>query len=277
MSKVKRKRAALVYDFDGTLARGCLQDVSFIRDIGMKKKKFWEEVRARARDQDADEILMYMQLMLERKPGGITAEYLRFHGERAKLFDGLADRSWFDRMDEHASGLGLTLEHHIVSSGIEEMIDGCRIRDAFTNVFASKFYYRDGIAVCPGVAINYTTKTQYLYRISKGVDNHWDRKEVNRRIPSNELPIPFGRMVFLGDGDTDVPSMTMFRQKGGHSVAVYDPKSYDLSKTHELIADNRVNFVALADFTERSQLDIIMKGILSRMATQDGPVGEEPG
>ena len=259
MSKEKPKRTALVYDFDGTLARGCLQDVSFIPDIGMKKKKFWEEVRARTRDQDADEILMYMQLMLERKPGGITAEYLRFHGERAKLFNGLTDRSWFDRMNGHAGALGLTLEHHIVSSGIEEMIEGCRIRDAFTNVFASKFYYRDGIAVCPGVAINYTTKTQYLYRISKGIDNHWDRKGINRQIPSNELPIPFGRMVFLGDGDTDVPSMTMLRQKGGHSIAVYDPKKKGWSTVHELIADSRVSFVAPADYTEGSQLDIIMK------------------
>ncbi|MCY3874699.1 MAG: HAD family hydrolase [Rhodobacteraceae bacterium] len=275
MSKEKRKRTALVYDFDGTLARGCLQDVSFIPDIGMKKKKFWEEVRARARDQDVDEILMYMQLMLEKKPDKVTAKYLSSHGKGAKLFDGLADRSWFDRINKHANGLGLSLEHYIVSSGIEEMIEGCRIRDAFTSVFASKFHYRDCVAECPGVAINYTTKTQYLYRISKGIENHWDRKEINRQIPSNELPIPFRRMVFLGDGDTDVPSMTMLRKKGGHSVAVYDPKKNGRNEVHELIADNRVNFVAPADYREGSELGIIVKGVLSHIARHDCPVGEE--
>lgn len=268
MSKEKRKHTALVYDFDGTLARGCLQDVSFIPDIGMKKEEFWEEVRARARDQDVDEILMYMQLMLEKKPHKITAEYLRSHGRGAKLFDGLDDRSWFDRINNHASELGLALEHHIVSSGIEEMIEGCRIRDAFTGVFASKFYYKDGVAKCPGVGINYTTKTQYLYRISKGISNHWNRKEINQQIPLSELQIPFGRMVFLGDGDTDVPSMTMLRQKRGYSITVYDPKKNDCGRVHELIADNRVDFVAPADYTEGSQLDIIVKGILSRMAKQ---------
>jgi phosphoserine phosphatase len=269
------KRTALIYDFDGTLARGNLQETSFIPNIGMTKEDFWAEVKVRTRDHNADEILVYMHLMLEKaRDNGVqvTADDLRRHGEEAPLFPGLADKSWFDRIDKHAEERGLILEHYIVSSGIHEMIEGCAIRSAFCQVFASKFIYVEGVAAWPGVGINYTTKTQYLFRINKGINNHWDNDSINNYMPENERPIPFDRMIFIGDGDTDIPTMKMLTHKGGHSVAVYDPHrtDRDLKKIHKLISDGRVEFVAPADYNENSQIDIIVKGILGRIARKLG-------
>ena len=268
-------RTALIYDFDGTLARGNLQERSFIPNIGMTREEFWAEVKERTRTNDADEILVYMHLMIEKaKEMGINVskEKLRRNGRDAELFPGLADKVWFDRINQFASVNGLTLEHYIISSGIDEMISGCPIYEAFQNVFASKFIYQDDCAAWPGVAINYTTKTQYLFRINKGIDNHWNNEEINAYMPEKERPIPFERMIFLGDGDTDIPTMKMMTYKGGHSVAVYDDKrtDRDLSKIHRLLADGRVNFVAAADYSERSQLDITVKGILGRISHNVG-------
>ncbi len=269
------KRTALIYDFDGTLARGNLQETSFVPDIGMTKEAFWTEVNERTREHDADGILVYMHLMLDKsRENGVqvSKEDLRRHGKEARLFPGLKSGSWFRRINEHAEGCGLALEHYIISSGIHEMIQGCAIRDAFRQVFASKFIYEDGVAAWPGVGINYTTKTQYLFRINKGIDNHWDDDSINRFMPEEERPIPFERMIFLGDGDTDIPTMKMLTHKGGHSVAVYDSNrsDQDLDKIHRLISDGRVEFVAPADYEEKSQLDIIVKGLLGRIARTHG-------
>ncbi|MCA3757316.1 MAG: haloacid dehalogenase-like hydrolase [Phenylobacterium sp.] len=274
MSKVKEKMA-LIYDFDGTLARGNLQETSFIPKIGMTKEQFWTEVKSGTRDHDADEILVYMHLMLKKareKEVNVTVEDLRQHGGQAELFPGLEDKSWFERINSHAAERGLELQHHIVSSGIQEMIEGCAIRDAFSQVFASKFIYEDSVAAWPGVGINYTTKTQYLFRINKGINNHWDNDSINGYTPEEERPIPFDRMIFIGDGETDIPTMKMLTHKGGHSVAVYDPKrtDRDLDKIHKLISDGRVEFVAPADYKQNSQLDIIVKGIIGRIARKHG-------
>lgn len=268
-------RIALVYDFDGTLARGNLQETSFIPDIGMTKEEFWNEVKTRTKHHDADEILVYMHLMLEKASAQgtkVTLEDLRRHGEEASLFPGLADGAWFKRINEHAAERDLALEHYIISSGIHEMIAGCPISSEFQQIFASKFIYIDEMAAWPGVGINYTTKTQYLFRINKGIENHWDNTSINNYMPEAERPIPFNRMIFFGDGDTDIPTMKMLTYKGGHSVAVYNPEreDHDLSKIHRLISDGRVEFVAPADYKEKSQLDIIVKGILGRIARQLG-------
>lgn len=264
------KRAALIYDFDGTLAPGNMQEHSFIPAVGMNKEDFWEEVKSCAKQNDADEILAYMRLMLEKaqqKCLKISKEDLRKHGSCIPLFNGLEDRSWFDRIDCHGTKNGLKLEHYIISSGLEEMIHGCSIFPIFHHVFASKFMYEGDIATWPGAAINYTTKTQYLFRVNKGIDNQWDNETINQYMAENTRPIPFSRMIFVGDGLTDIPAMKMVTLQGGCAIAVYNPErsGYDLEKIHQLIADNRVDFVAPADYSESSQMEIIVKGILSRM------------
>ena len=122
---------------------------------------------------------------------------------RIPLFEGV--ELWFDRMNAYAIDRKLLLEHYVISSGIREMIEGCSIFPAFKKVFASSFAYNaEGAAVWPAVAINYTTKTQFLFRINKGIENTWSNEEINRWQPMNERPMPFQRMIFIGDGDTDI-------------------------------------------------------------------------
>ena len=273
-------KTALIYDFDGTLARGNMQEVTFIPSVGMGIGDFWGEADRLTRESDGDNILMYMQLMLQRaRENGapITKKMLREHGQDVKLFDGLKSdltgKGWFERIDAFGQQYGLEIEHYIVSAGLEEMIDGCPIRDAFRHVFASKFVYdRDGVAIWPAVGVNYTTKTQYLFRINKGVLNHYEHERINRFIPDEVRPVPFDRMIFLGDGDTDVPTMKRMHTKGGFSIAVYDPRNSerDQNKIYGLISEDRVNFVAAADYREGSALDLIVKGLIGRIAINAG-------
>jgi hypothetical protein len=280
----KLLKTALIYDFDGTLARGNMQEVSFIPSVGMEKGAFWDEAERLTRVADGDGILMYMQLMLShaRANGSpITRAMLREHGHDVKLFDGLKSDltgpGWFERIDALGARYGLEIEHYIISAGLEEMIDGCPIRHAFRHVFASKFVYdEEGVAIWPAVGVNYTTKTQYLFRINKGVLNHWEHDKINRFMPDDDRPVPFERMIFLGDGDTDVPTMKMMHTKGGFSIAVYDPRNSerDQQKIYSLISEDRVNFVAAADYREGSALDLIVKGLIGRIAINAGTMPE---
>ncbi len=273
----KPLRAAIVYDFDGTLARGNLQERSFIPEIaGMSHADFWHEVKRLARAEDADEILVYMHLMLDRARAAgrpVTRVQLRAHGRQPDFFDGLDH--WFDRMDAFADDLGLALDHYVISSGIYEMIEGCALFGRFRQVFASRFLYdANGEAKWPGVSINYTTKTQFLFRINKGIESVWDTEAINRWMDSDARPLPFERMIFVGDGDTDIPSMKMVTSQGGCAIAVLDPYQWteprSVGKIHKLIAEDRVNYVAPADYLPGSQLDVIVKGALGRMALRAG-------
>lgn len=273
-------KTALIYDFDGTLARGNMQEVTFIPSVGMDIGDFWGEADKLTKSADGDNILMYMQLMLQRARHSdqpITKALLAEHGQDVKLFDGLRSdltgKGWFERIDAIGARYGLEIEHYIISAGLEEMIDGCPIRDAFHHVFASKFAYdENGVAIWPAVGVNYTTKTQYLFRINKGVLNHWDHERINRFTADEDRPIPFERMIFLGDGDTDVPTMKMMHTKGGFSIAVYDPRNSekDQKKIYSLISEDRVNFVAAADYREGQPLDLIVKGLIGRIAINAG-------
>jgi len=275
------RRTAIVYDFDGTLARGNIQEHSFLPELEIPVEEFWGAVKEEKQRHDADEILIYMWRMLEqarKKAVAVTRDALKRHGANTPLFDGV--ETWFDRINAYAILRRLALEHYVVSSGIQEMIEGCGIFDHFSQVYASKFIYdSDGTAIWPGVAINYTTKTQYLFRINKGVPNHWDNIRVNRWQPMDERPLPFTRMLYIGDGDTDIPSMKMVRQQGGFSVAVFDPKAWEdegsQKKIYRLISEDRVHFVAPADYSAGSQLEVIVKGILGRFARDVGYRGTD--
>src|SRR5690349_13715970 len=152
------RAAAIVYDFDGTLAEGNIQEHSFIPEVlGIEKKAFWDEVKEQAKKHDADEILVYMLRMLEAaraKNTAVTRGVLIEHGKKTPLFNGVD--SWFDRINTYAAEVGLSLDHYVISSGIEEMIAGCSIQGAFKKVFASRFIYDDkDVAIWPGVAVNY--------------------------------------------------------------------------------------------------------------------------
>ena len=264
--------AAIVYDFDGTLSPGSMQEHSFIPELGYENvSQFWAEASAEAEDQDADRILTYMQLMLAKSGKPFSRDDLRWHGESLPLFEGVQE--WFSRVNAFAREVGLQLEHYIVSSGLREMIEATKIAGEFKHIFASGFAYgEDGRARWPAVAINYTGKTQFLFRINKGIQSTWDDGAINRWMPISERPIPFSRMIFIGDGDTDIPSMKMVRLQGGTAVAVFEPSEWEKASTRDkverLIAEDRVSYVAPADYREGTQLDVTIKGALRRMVTQ---------
>lgn len=269
-------RTAIVYDFDGTLAPGNIQEHSLLLDhLGLDASEFWGRVKSAKISEDADEILVYLRLLLDqaaKRSVPITRAILQEHGAKTPLFKGVT--SWFPRMNEFAKERGLALEHYVISSGNEEMIAGTSIFHVFRRVFASRYMYDEqGNAVWPAVAINYTTKTQYLFRINKGVDDHWNNEAVNRWQPMKERPVPFSRILYLGDGDTDIPSMKMVRYQGGHSIAVFDPEKWAKGelqkKAYNLIAEDRAHFVVPADYQEASQLDVTIKGILGRIARDE--------
>lgn len=273
-----RKIAAIVYDFDGTLARGNVQEHSFIPEfLDTNKEAFWKGVKSEAKAHDADEILVYMRQMLElakSKGKDVTRGALAQHGRTTPLFKGVD--TWFDRINQHAlENEGLDLEHYIISSGIYEMLEGCSIHKYIKRVFASKFLYHGGVAVWPAVAVNYTTKTQFLFRINKGISTTYDNESINKWTPMEKRPVPFTRMIFIGDGDTDIPAMKMVRHQGGHSVAVFDPDKWTEAEArgriHRLISEDRVHFVAPADYSENSQLDVTVKGILGRYSNSLPP------
>lgn len=268
------RRAAMIYDFDGTLSPGAMQQHTFLPQIGYEDTNaFWQEVKERKKVQDADETLIYLQMMLEKAPEKITRKTLEEHGARLPFFDGVEE--WFHRMNDYARERELALEHYIVSSGNREMIEGCSIRSKFKGVFASGYAYDDkGHATWPAVAVNYTNKTQFIFRINKGISNTWNDEEINRWIPMDERPLPFERMIFIGDGDTDIPSMKMIRVQGGSAIAVFDPAEWSKEKTQQkvgrLIAEDRANYAVPADYCPGRLLDITVKGILGRIAREAG-------
>lgn len=269
-------RTAIVYDFDGTLAPRNLPEHSFLPALGIDEPAaFWREVKEEAKAQDGCEILAYMHRMLEvAKAKGmlVTRQLLQEHGQSVPLFAGVED--WFAEIDAYGREKNLAIEHYVISSGILEFIEGCRIYPRFRKVFASAYAYDEaGHAKWPSSAINYTNKTQFLFRINKGIDNVWDNSAINAWQPKQERRIPFSRMVFLGDGDTDIPSMKMVRQKGGQAVAVFDPELFEQRKSQgrleRLIAEDRVDYVAEADYSSDSLLRVVVRGILGRMALRE--------
>jgi 2-hydroxy-3-keto-5-methylthiopentenyl-1-phosphate phosphatase len=272
---MQKKSAAIIYDFDGTLSPGSMQEHTFLPELGYDEAAdFWREVKDECRRRDGDEVLTYMELMLTkstRRP--LTEAALRLHGAKLPFFAGV--ETWFDRVNEYADQVSLALEHYVVSSGIREMIDGSPIRRHFKNVFASSFAYgSDGVAKWPCVSINYTAKTQFLFRINKGIDNTWDNEEINRWVPMPERPLPFERMIFIGDGDTDIPSMKMTRMQGGVAIAVFDPSKWSdtdhQDKLGRLIAEDRANYVAPANYSPGGQLDVVVRGVIGRIARESG-------
>ena len=209
---------ALIYDFDGTLAPGNMQDRQFIPDVGMTAAEFWQEVDTLAEANQADGILCYMFVMLEKaKNAGmkVRREDLVARSSDIEFFPGV--EGWFDRINDHGREQGLAVEHYVISSGNSEIIEGTAIASRFKRIYASKFLYdHEGVAVWPAVAINFTTKTQYLFRINKGAYDWKDSSIINRFVPHDERPVPFPNMIYIGDGETDVPCFRLVKDLGGY-------------------------------------------------------------
>lgn len=265
----KKSVVALAYDFDGTLAPGNMQEHSFIPDIGMKPDAFWKESDLLAKEHKADSVLTYMNLMLKKAKGAnkpVRKSDFKNHGKSIKLFEGID--KWFERINQYGIDLDLKVEHYIISSGLREMIEGTSIVHYFKNIYASSFKYdENGAAEWPALAINYTTKTQYLFRINKGVPDVSENKLINEFVPMKERPIPFERIIFIGDGETDIPCFSLVKRQGGHSIAVYKPKTSGAKdKAVKLISEGRVNFIAPATYGPNDEIDKMVKAILTKIS-----------
>ena len=264
----KRPIVALIYDFDGTLSPGNMQEFGFIQAIGNDIAEFWAKNKKLSEDNDASGILTYMNLMIQaaRSKGiSLRRESFRKFGEKVELFDGVRD--WFTLINDYGKSIGLEIKHYINSSGLKEMIEGTSIAKEFENIYASSFLYDvDGIAYWPAVAIDYTGKTQFLFKINKGIREVSDTKKINRYIPEKDRFIPFERMIYFGDGDTDIPCMKVIKEHGGHSIAVYTKDNSDKKATAlQLIKDNRVNFVCPADYCAGKEINMVVKRILDKI------------
>lgn len=252
---MKKPIVALIYDFDGTLSPGNMQEFGFIQAIEKSPEKFWKMSDEIAIDQDASNILSYMKLMFdEARNKGIRLRKKDFQnfGRKVELFSGV--REWFQLTKRYGKEHGVTVEHYINSSGLAEIIEGTPIAGEFKRIFACSFLYdENGEAVWPGVAVDYTAKTQFLFKINKGILSIRDNKLVNESQSEDKKRIPFPHMVYFGDGQTDVPCMKIVKMFGGHSIAVYNPEiPGKKASARKLLKQERVNFIAPAEYTEDS-------------------------
>ena len=268
MRTSKRPIVALVYDFDGTLSPGNMQEFGFIQAIGKKPQEFWQESDDIASGQDASNILSYMKLMFDkaRKAGiKLRREDFKRFGASVELYDGVLE--WFSLVNEYGKQRGVKVEHYINSSGLTSMIEGTPIAKEFKRIFACSFIYNeDGDAVWPGVAVDYTAKTQFLFKINKGILSVRDNKKVNESQAEDNKRIPFPNMIYMGDGETDVPCMKIVKMFGGHSIAVYD--SSNKKKTNvakKLLRQKRVNFITPTDYTKDSRTMKIVCSIIDKI------------
>lgn len=284
----KTCKIAIVYDFDGTLSPGNMQEHSLLPELDQTTERFWQEVQQKANENNIDRISCYMYMLLKKSVENnrpLTRDRLTNHGRQLKLFPGLhteeVTQNWFNRLNAYVDSLpsldpetNCIIEHYIISSGLQEMLEATVIAKNIKKIFASKFYFDEesGVAVWPSQIINYTSKTQYLFRISKNVLDQQDEEELNRVYGSHEYHIPFNRIMFLGDGETDIPCFSLVSKYRGHSIAVFDQESQDAKKLQEkamqLKINKRVEQVYPADYREQSNLDRHCKAVISKMYSE---------
>ncbi len=267
----KRPILAICYDFDKTLTPTDMQAQGYIQSVGYDVEKFWSDTDAMAKANDMDTNLAYMLKMAQEAEGNIifSRQTLAEYGSRVELFPGV--ETWFDRINVYGDACGLDVEHYIISSGLKEMIEGTGLarRGVFKKIYASAFYYNErGVAVWPAQVVNFTGKTQFLFRISKGVLDVNDAA-VNDYFKPDALRVPFRNMVYIGDSDTDIPCMKLVNSMGGYSIGVYNPSTQDSSKVRQLLEYDRIHYIAEADYSEGKELESLMKEITDHTAATE--------
>lgn len=266
MSKPKKPIIAIMYDFDKTLSTKDMQEYGFIPKLGMSAKQFWGEVKQFRESENMDPILAYLRYMLTKaaeKHVPVTRDTFVSLGKGIEYYPGVED--WFERINEYGKQNGVTIEHYVISSGIKEIIEGSAIQKHFKEIYACEFLYDENrVAVWPKLTVNYTNKTQFLFRINKGALDVWDDATLNAYVPEEERRIPFRNMIYIGDGLTDVPCMKLVKTNKGQSIAVFRKRQKNVAA--QLMSENRVDFITEANYSEGSELDNIVKTIIEKMA-----------
>ena len=258
-------KVAIMYDFDKTLCTKDMQEYNFIPSVGLSASDFWGKCDELSKKEHMDKILSYLYLMIKEskkndKP--IKRDTFNDAGKNIEFYPGVVD--WFKRINEYGKSIGIEVEHFIISSGLKEIIEGSKIAKEFKEIYACEFLYDvNGIAIWPKLVVNYTTKTQFLFRINKGVLDVSNDNDLNKYVKNDDRDIPFRNMIYIADGITDIPCMKLVKANGGKSIAVYTDKSKNLANT--LLVDKRVDFIAPSNYEENSELDIILKRILDSL------------
>lgn len=260
---------AIMYDFDKTLCTRDMQEYDLIPKLNMSAADFWAEANGFGRAQKMDGILAYMYTCIKRcREKGVSLKRESFveSGKNVELYNGVSQ--WFDRINAFGKEQGARIEHYVISSGMKEIIEGTSIADKFTEIFACEFYYdEDGNAAWPKTSVNYTNKTQFVYRINKGVLDVSNDVDLNRSMPDDSKRVPFTNMIYIGDGLSDVPCMKMMKAYGGQAIAVYQDDSK--AKVEELLIKDRVDFVFPADYSADGELDKTVKNIIKKIVISD--------
>lgn len=268
-SKGQLPVVAICYDFDKTLSPDDMQAQGYIQSVGYDVEAFWKESNGLAEENEMDQNLAYMFTMMQKAHGKLlfTKDTLRKYGSQVKLFPGV--ETWFSRIREYGKSRGVIVEHYIISSGLKEMIEGTKVAGEFEKIYASSFYYdKDGVAQWPAQVVNYTSKTQFLFRIEKGTLDVND-VGVNDYFAPEDLRIPFRNIVYIGDSDTDIPCMKLVNSYSGHSIGVYNPETNDKRKVYKMMEDRRIKYFAPADYTEQSELDGLVKAIIDQTSSNE--------
>ena len=277
MEEKKKPIVALLYDFDKTLCTQDMQNYAFIPSLGMVPGDFWREANDFGRQERMDGVLAYMYTMIRKCAQlgvPLTRESLVHCGRSIEFFPGVLD--WFQRIDRFGGLLGAQVEHYVISSGLREIIEGSAIAGAFKEIYASEFYY-DGEErpVWPKLAVNFTAKTQFVYRINKGVLDVADDRTLNDSMPDDSKRVPFTNMIYIGDGLSDVPCMKMMRAYGGQAIAVY--QAANRRGVEQLLRQGRVDYIYPADYREGTGLEITVKNIIRKMAVSQQLYEEKAG
>ncbi|MBQ0123512.1 MAG: haloacid dehalogenase-like hydrolase [Bacteroidales bacterium] len=270
--KNRKPIVALIYDFDGTLSPGNMQEFGFIQAIGQTPEEFWAKSNLVPSGQEVSSILSYMKLMIEEAKANnisLTRDSFVSFGKKIKLFEGV--REWFSIINEYGSRHGVIVEHYINSSGQTELIEGTPIAKEFKKIFACSFWYdENGVAVWPAVAVDYTGKTQYLFKIAKGILDISDATKVNESQAEDEKPVPFCNMIYLGDGTTDIPCMKIVKMFGGNSIAVFDKGNrHKIDTARTLLAQDRVNFICEADYRKGGEIYKVVTKIINKIKAEN--------
>jgi len=265
----RRPTIALLYDFDKTLTTRDMQEYTFIPALGLSAEEFWRQANDLALEQGMDRILAYMKLMLDeskRQRRPIRRSDFVALGTGLEFFPGV--EAWFPLINAQAEALGLEAQHFIISSGLTEIIEGSPIGGFFERIYACEYLYdENGVAVWPKLAVNYTAKTQFLFRINKGVLEVSEDEALNAYTAEADRPVPFRNMIYIGDGLTDVPTMKLVKESGGSSIAVHTERTRPVA--HRLMNEGRINYYAPADYREGSELCTLVKTILEMLGPQN--------
>ncbi len=264
-----KNKVALIYDFDETLSTTYMQDYTLIPEFGMSAEEFWKQANEWGEKNQVDQItssMYYLKKVAEEKGINLTRSHLRKMGKTIEFFAGVEE--WFDNINKYGKYLGLHIEHYIISAGVGSIIKGCSIAKKFKDIFACSYAYDENDRpIWPARIVNYTTKTQYLSKINKGLGALEDQA-VNEYLPDNKRRIPYTKMIYFGDGMTDIPSMKIVKERMGHAICVYNAKHKGSASAFKLLKENRVNFALPADYREGKAIDTVVKTILHKIATE---------